>query len=111
MVHGGARGDAAGGASEYHREFGFPIERRRHLRIVADRIVPRDHRGRRFREDHRLLRQVLRRIETARRFSDMLGIVETDTKDILARARDWREQADIAKIGRASCRERVWQYV
>src|SRR3546814_17916358 len=26
----------------------------------------------------------------------MLGIVETDTKDILARARDWREQADIA---------------
>src|SRR3546814_10163597 len=46
--------------------------------------------------DLRLLRQVLRRVETARRFSDMLGIVETDTKDILARARDWREQADIA---------------
>src|SRR3546814_7381532 len=96
MVQRVTLGDAARGAADDDRKLGFPIELLRHLRIVADRVVPRDDGGRRLREDHRLLRQFFRRVETACRFSDMLGIVETDSEDILAWARDGREQGDIA---------------
>src|SRR3546814_11095240 len=91
MVQRVTLGDAARGAADDDRKLGFPIELLRHLRIVADRVVPRDDGGRRLREDHRLLRQFFRRVETACRFSDMLGIVETDSEDILAGAREDRK--------------------
>ncbi len=95
MVQCVALRDVARGAADDHRKFGFPVELLRDLRVVADRVVPRDDRGRRLREDHRLLREFFRCVEAARRFSNMLGIVKTDTEDILARARDRREQGDI----------------
>ena len=60
---------------------------------MLDRVARPDHRGRRFGEDHRLFRQVLRGVQRRGTFRDMFDIVQPDAEDVLARPRDRRQQA------------------
>ncbi len=89
--------DSRGACPDDDRQFDFPVELASDPFVVLDRITGADHGGWRLREDDGLLGQLLRRVQRAARFSHVLDVIQSDAEDVLARARNRRQQLHVGE--------------
>ncbi len=97
--------DPAGGAPDDHRQFDLPIELLGDRGVVMHRVSRSDHRGRRLGEDHRLLRQILVRVQALGGLRNMGAVVEADAENVLARPLDRSEQRHVVERKRGADRK------